>query len=412
MTAISLTPNLPVVKLNTAELRADPYAVYARLRREAPVALGHAPFMGDLWLVTQYADVVAVLKDARFSSNMASANSPADQRRQRWMPRLFRLMQDSMVLTDDPVHQRLRSLVHLAFTPKRVERLAARVDAIVQELLDGLARRGTVDLIADFALPLPLTVISDMMGVDERDRLKFRGWMAGFLEAPAGGPMQLIAGLPRGFQLMRFFQEQIRRRRAEPRDDLISALVAAEQAGDRLSEDELLSMIFLLLLAGHETTVNLIGNGMQALLAWPDQYARLHAEPALIDTAVEELLRFTNPVEHGTPRIALADVEVHGVPLPRGSKVLAMLSSANRDETVFERADTLDVGRQPNRHVAFGLGIHYCLGAPLARMEGKAAIAGLARRFPNMQLAVPADQLRWRSTVGVRGLKALPVKVA
>ena len=187
--------------------------------------------------------------------------------------------------------------------------------------------------------------------------------------------------------------------------------MAAEQTGDRLSEDELLSMIFILLLAGHETTVNLIGSGTAALLAWPDQYRRLHDEPALIDRAVEELLRYTNPVEHGTIRFALEDVTVGGVDLPKGSQVLALLSSANRDEAVFDRPDVLDLGRHPNKHVAFGLGIHYCVGAPLARLEGQAALAALAARFPDLRLAVPRERLQWRATVGVRGLRALPVRV-
>ena len=294
----------------------------------------------------------------------------------------------------------------------RKRALAARIDAIVERLLDALAHkaaRGPVDLIAEFALPLPLTVISDMMGVPERDRLHFHHWMAGFLEAPTGGPLKFLAELPNGFRLMRFFEALIRLRRAEPGDDLVSALVAAEQAGDRLSEDELLSMIFLLLLAGHETTVNLIGNGTLALLENPAQFALLHAQPGLIDRAVEELLRFTNPVEHGSVRIALEDLDMLGVRLPRGSKVLALLSSANRDETIFERAGELDLTRHPNRHLAFGLGSHYCVGAPLARMEGQSAINALVQRFPQMRLAVPAPQLVWRNTLGVRGLKALPV---
>jgi cytochrome P450 len=316
-----------------------------------------------------------------------------------------------MVLTDDPDHARLRGLVHLAFTPRRVETIAARVEEIVETLLDQAARKGSFDLVADFALPLPLTVISEMMGVPEDDRQRFHHWMAGFLEAPAGGVLALLRALPNAFRFQHFFEALIQRRRADPQDDLISALVAAEQAGDSLSEDELLSMIFLLLLAGHETTVNLIGNGMLALLERPAQYRLLHDDPSLSGRAVEELLRFTNPVEHGAPRFAREEVELHGVRVAPGEKVTALLSSANRDETVFERADELDITRHPNRHVAFGLGVHYCLGAPLARMEGQAALRALAQRFPDMRLAVPPETLRWRHTAGVRGLKTLPVKV-
>jgi cytochrome P450 len=398
-------------RLASRELLDDPYPAYARLRATAPITLASAPLSGRMWLVSRYADVVAVLKDPRFVSKDRREADAAKKPRISWTPRLFRLLQDSMVLTDDPDHARLRGLVHLAFTPRRVELIAARVETVVAELLDAAARKGTFDLVADFALPLPLTVISEMMGIPERDRQRFHHWMAGFLEAPAGGVLALLRAVPNAFRFQHFFEALIRERRADPQDDMISALVAAEQAGQHLSEDELLSMIFLLLLAGHETTVNLIGNGMLALLENPAQYARLCADPGLSDKAVEELLRFTNPVEHGAPRFAREPMQLLGQPLARGDKVTALLSSANRDETVFERADELDITRDPNRHVAFGLGLHYCLGAPLARMEGQAAFRALAQRFPAMKLAVPRATLRWRHTAGVRGLKALPVAV-
>lgn len=409
MATLSMAPAMPVFDLGARALRDNPYPHYARLRREAPVARARVPFMGEGWLITRYADVTAVLKDPRFSSDIRRRGLDGQpQPPSRWMPRMATLLQDSMVLMDDPDHARLRNLVHLAFTPRRVERLAGRVAEVAEELLDRAERKGRFDLIADFALPLPVTIISEMMGVEQGG---FQRWMATFLEAPTGGPFKLLTGLPNGLRLMKLFERLIAERRAAPRDDLISALVQAEQAGDRLSEDELLSMIFLLLLAGHETTVNLIGNGTEALLAWPDQYRRLHDEPALIERAVEELLRYGNPVDHGSPRFATEDVEVNGVRLARGDLVLPLISSANRDEAVFERADELDLGRHPNRHVAFGLGIHYCVGAPLARLEGQAALGALAARFPNLRLAVPRERLQWRGTVGVRGLKALPVSV-
>jgi cytochrome P450 PksS len=210
---------------------------------------------------------------------------------------------------------------------------------------------------------------------------------------------------------MRFFQKMIELRRADPQDDLITALVQAEQAGDRLTEDELLSMIFLLLLAGHETTVNLIGNGTLALIENPDQLRLLHENPALIDTAIEELLRYGNPVEHGNSRYLLEEISLHGVTLPNHSTIMLMLASANRDETAFEQADRLILQRQPNRHVAFGLGAHYCLGAPLARLEGKSAIRALVRRFPDLQLTIRPQEVAWRTAVAVRGVKALPVRL-
>jgi cytochrome P450 PksS len=320
-------------------------------------------------------------------------------------------MATSMITSDDPDHYRLRNLVHMAFTPRRVEQMAARVEQIAGELLEKASRKKVVDLVADYALPIPLTIISEMMGVPEKDRLAFHHRFASFLETPSSGLVRMITQIPNGYRMLHFFESLIQLRRTDPQDDLITALVHAEQSGDRLNQGELLAMIFLLLLAGHETTVNLIANGTLALLENPDQMQRLHQDPALIDSAVEELLRYTNPVEYGTPRFAQEEVELHGVHIARGSRVMAMLSSANRDETVFENPDRLDLARHPNRHIAFGLGMHYCLGAPLARMEGKIALNALVQRFPDLRLAVPHDKIRWRSTISVRGVKALPVRI-
>jgi cytochrome P450 PksS len=293
-----------------------------------------------------------------------------------------------------------------------VQALSARIEQIVAELLDQAGRQRQVDLVADVALPLPLIVISEMMGVPPKDRLKFHHWTARFLEGPAAGPLGLLRQLPTGMSMLRFFEDLIRLRRHDPQDDLITALVNAEQAGDRLTEEELISMIFILLLAGHETTVNLIASGALALMEHPDQMERLHAEPALIDTAVEELLRYANPVEHGNSRFLLEDVELHGTRLPARSQVLAMLSSANRDPAVFPDPDRLDLARSPNRHLAFGLGVHYCLGAPLARLEGKIALRALSQRYPAIRLAIPRERLRWRIAIAVRGVKSMPVRLA
>ena len=212
-------------------------------------------------------------------------------------------------------------------------------------------------------------------------------------------------------QMYRFFKGLIKLRRKNPGDDLVSALVQAEQDGDRLNEDEMIAMIFILLLAGHETTVNLIGNGVLALLENPDQLRMLQQQPELMDSAVEELLRYTNPVEQPAPRYTLEEVELSGQKIPKGSRILLGIASANRDETVFENADKLDITRQPNKHLAFGLGIHYCLGAPLARMEGKIALQKLLARYPNMQLGVTPEAVEWRTSMAVRGLKTLPVRL-
>jgi cytochrome P450 PksS len=399
------------IDLSAPELRANPYPLFRRLRREDPVTYLGTSYSGPAWLLTRYDDIVATLKDHRFSSDrrvLSEGGGPMDA---WWMPKLFRAFQDSMVLVDDPDHWRLRNLVHKAFTPQMIRRLEPRIEAISHELLDAAATKETVDLIADFALPLPLTVISEMMGVPEEDRLKFHQWSANFLDLAFDKPLELLPQLPSMVRMNRFFKRLVRLRQNHPADDLITALVQAEEAGDRLNEDELVAMLFLLLLAGHETTVNLIGNGTLALLENPDQMAKLRAQPELMDSAVEELLRFTNPVESIAPRYALEDVVIRDQPISRGETILLAIASANRDETVFDHPEELDIERHPNKHVAFGLGMHYCLGAPLARLEGQIAFRVLLERYPALSLAVAPDQLEWRKSAAVRGLRALPIRL-
>ena len=395
----------------STQFRHDPYPTYASLRKNEPVPLLSETSLGigAAFLVTRYDDVVTVLKDARFSNDYRKIGAHMNPR--WWMPKVLSTFQSSMILVDDPDHRRLRDLVHKAFTPKRLQDLNGRIEIITEELLDSMAKKPTVDLIHDFALPIPLTVISDMMGVPQKDRLKFHKWMGTFLEISAGSKLQMLGKIVNMLQMYRFFKGLIKLRRQDPQDDLVTALVQAEQDGDRLNEDELVAMIFILLLAGHETTVNLIGNGTLALLENPDQLRKLQQHPELMDSAVEELLRFTNPVEQPAPRYALEDVELSGQKIPKGSRVLVGIASANRDETAFPNADKLDIERTPNKHVAFGLGIHYCLGAPLARMEGKIALQKLLARYPNMQLGVTSDAVQWRTSMAVRGLKALPVRL-
>ncbi|MFO7662582.1 MAG: cytochrome P450 [Chloroflexota bacterium] len=399
------------IDLGAPDIRRNPYPLYQRLRREDPVTFVEETYYGPTWLVTRYEDIVALLNDPRFSSDRRNLADDGDRLNQWWMPKIFRALMDSMVLVDDPDHFRLRNLVHKAFTPRMIRRLEPRIEAISHELLDAVANQEVVDLIAAFALPLPLTVISEMMGVPEEDRLKFHKWSASFLDLSFDKPLELLPQLPNAFQMNRFFKQLIRMRQRQPADDLITALVQAEEAGDRLSEDELVAMLFLLLLAGHETTVNLIGNGTLALLENPTQLAKLRERPELMDCAVEELLRFTNPVESLAPRYALEDVELGGHHIARGETLLLAIASANRDEAKFEQPQELDIERHPNKHVAFGLGIHYCLGAPLARLEGQVAFKVLLDRCPHLALAVPSEKLEWRRSATVRGLKALPVRL-
>jgi cytochrome P450 PksS len=250
-----------------------------------------------------------------------------------------------------------------------------------------------------------------MMGVPPQDRHRFHQLMKQFLMVGAStNPVSFIPHLPTFFALNRFFHDLIALRQRDPQNDLITALIQAEEQGDTLSEQELVSMLFLLLLAGHDTTVNLIGSGTFALLEHPEQLKRLSSDLSLLDTAIEEMLRFTNPVQQVAPRYALEDVDLYGRRVPKGSTVMAGIASANRDETVFTDADTFDITRSPNRHLAFGLGIHYCLGAPLARLEAKVAFTALLTRFPNSKLAIPREKIEWRPNATLRGLKSLPLQ--
>lgn len=390
---------------------ANPYPALAALRASAPVAEGkQVPPYGDAWTVTRYADVLAVLKDPRFSVEPRRLSNGKNPMNRWWLPRTFRLITEGLLNKDPPDHTRLRSLVQKAFTPRLIEAMQAHIQGFTDELLDGLDPNQPIDLLEAFAVPLPLAVISHMLGVPERDRFEFRRLtsrtMTGSLKRNV---VSMVRAMYSMHKLMRFFDYLLDLKRREPDDRLISALVAAEQAGDSLSSDELLAMLFLLLFAGHETTVNLIGSGMLALLDNPEQMQALVDDPELADSAVEELLRYTNPVQFGASRIALEDVEIGGVTIPKSSVVVAMLSSANRDESIFKDSETLDIARDPNRHLALGFGIHFCLGAPLARMEGRIAFRALLKRFPNIRLAVPRDQIRWRSSPVFRGLESLPV---
>lgn len=402
-------PNAPIDMLGPG-FRADPYPTYARLRREAPVArVKTAGFGREAWLVSRYDDVLAGLKDPRLSSDMIRLRAEGGGR--RWIPRAFRILAKTMVTMDDPDHARLKNLVHKGFTPSRVEHMAARVQEIADELLGGLEGRPVVDLLHEFALPLPMAVISEMLGVPESERAKFRKFMVNLLDGPPPSLWRLITGMRNNLRMIRYLDGLIELRRREPDQGLITALIAAEQAGDRLGQDELIGMVFLLLLAGHETTVNLLGNGVLALLDNPDQLERLRANPGLIRPAIEELLRYTNPVQHSVIRFATDDLEIGGVKIAKSERVLLMLAAANRDEAVFAESETLDIARDPNRHLGFGLGIHFCLGAPLARMEGAIALNALLARYPNLQLAIPRQAVQWRPNSLLRGLAALPVRL-
>jgi cytochrome P450 PksS len=402
------TPPYGQVNIASPEFKADPYPFYARLRAESPVLRVTLPTGEEGWLVTRYDDAAMVLKDERFVKNASNAKTPEQLTRQPWFRKVFPSLRHNMLGQDPPDHSRLRALVHLAFTPRRIAQMRPRIEAVTDALLDSVQTQARMDLIRDFALPLPATVIAEMLGVPVADRHAFHRWSNAILSAAASRG-RLWTAVHNAWAMIRYIRRIIKQRRADPRDDLVSALAEAEEAGDSLSEDELLAMVFLLLVAGHETTVNLIGNGVLALLEHPGQRERLQTDPALIKPAIEELLRYSSPVELATKRFAREDLGLAGVTIPRGEMVFAVLASANRDERQFPDPDCLDLTREPNKHLSFGLGPHFCLGAPLARMEGQIAIGTLLRRFPDVRLAVTPGSLRWRGGMLLRGLESLPV---
>ncbi len=384
------------------EFVADPYPMYHRLRAEDPVH--HSPL--GFWVLTRYPDVMAMLRDPRLIKEPIAAFVAA--RFGMAVPPGLGL---SMLDRDPPDHTRLRSLVSKAFTPRALEKLRPGIQQIVDGLLDEAVGRGSMDLIEEFAYPLPVRVICEMLGVPVQDHERFKAWgldIARGLDAimlPPDSPVgqRSVSGRR---ALAEYFRELIAKRRAAPREDMLSALIAAEEAGDKLDEEELLATCILLLVAGHETTVNLIGNGTLALLRHPDQLRKLRESPGLIGTAVEELLRFDGPVQR-TARIPSEDITIGGQTIGKGEMVMPFLGAADRDPSQFPDPDRLDISRTDNRHIAFGMGIHFCLGAPLARMEGQIAINTLLARLPRLALAT--DRPQFRQSLTLRGLQALPV---
>jgi pimeloyl-[acyl-carrier protein] synthase len=396
---LAFNPYLP-------EVHEDPYPLYHRLRAEDPV---HRSDLG-FWVLTRHADVLAVLRDPRMSRDPRRSERIELLRSSAELDELLASEEaaPSMLFVDPPDHTRLRTLVNKAFTPAAVERLRPRVEAIVAGLLDRVAGAGAMDVVEDLAYPLPVTVICELFGVPEADHDRFRAWSRGLVRLldPLVATDALEGALRARLALRGYLRELIAERRAHPTGDLLTALIAAEDEGHQLSEAELVSMCVLLLVAGHETTVNLIANGLLALLRDPEALAGLKTEPGLAGSAVEELLRYDSPVQF-TSRHALADLDLGGRQVRAGETVVAVLGAANRDPAQFPDPDRLDLARQPNRHVAFGGGIHFCLGAPLARMEARIAIPALLARLPGLEVG-PGPPVR-RDTVTLRGLASLPV---
>lgn len=388
--------------LTVKALIADPYAGYAALRATTPVHRMTGPDGLPVWLVTRYADVRQALADPRLSLDKAHA-TPGNYLGFKLPPAL-----DANLLNmDPPDHTRIRRLVSQAFTPRRIAALRGPIEQVAEKLLDAMAPLGRADLLAAYAGPLPITVICDLLGVPEGDRHDFRAWTDTLITPDPNHPEEAKAAVG---AMLRFFTGLIARKRTEPADDLLSDLIAVRDEGDRLSEDELTSLAFLILFAGYENTVHLIANAVLALLTHPEQLAAARAEPELIAGAFEEFARFDGPAPLSIRRFPREDVTIGGVTVPAGETVLLAIASANRDPDQFTDPDRLDLRRRENGHLSLGHGIHYCLGAPLARMETELALTALLRRFPDLALDVPVEQLRHRPALRARGLLELPVR--
>ncbi len=382
---------------------ADPYAVYARLRAEGPVHHVATPDGSPVWLVLREADVRAGLTDARLSVNKARARN--GYKGFSLPPAL-----DANLLNIDPAdHLRLRRLVSKAFTPRRVEDLRERVRTAAERCADALAARAgeATDLVEHFANPLPLAVIGDLLDVPEDSRRTFSGWVGAMFDPVYPGQVAECVD-----HIHRFLLELIAARRAAPGEDLLSAMIAARDEGDdRLSEDELVSLAFLILFAGSENTQHVVTNGLLTLMRHPDQLEAVRADPGLLDAAVEEILRHAQPNQWAIRRFPTEDVKIGGVRIPAGDTVMLGIASANRDPARYPEPDAFDIRREDKQHLSLGHGLHYCLGAALARLETRIALATLLQRFPRVELAVPPGELRWRSSFRSHALKELPIRV-
>lgn len=400
--------SLSLSNLLRPEIRANPYPLYHQIRSADPV---HWDEPMGFWVLTRYTDIVAALRDSRFSKaqGMAVALNRLPETERETAGPIYQLFSKQMLYADPPYHTQLRGLVNKAFTPRIVEKMRVHIQQIVDELLDAVQDSGRMDVIRQFAYPLPMTVTMEMLGLPPEDRDQFKKWsddfmaVIGVVRRESNLMEKARQGLTEFTDYIGDLQEQ---RRQQPQDDLLSALFNVEEEGNKLSHEELVANSILLLAAGHETTTNMIGNGVLALLRYPDQMQKLRDDPSLITPAVEELLRYDNPVQIMW-RLATEDLEIGGKRIEQGQMINFIVGAANRDPAQFPEPDRLNLSRLENRHAGFGFGIHFCLGASLARLEGEIAINTVLRRLPTLQLETEA--LEWQESPTFRGVKALPV---
>jgi cytochrome P450 len=388
----------------------DPFPTYARLREAGPVFQTRLPLLGKTWVTTTYQAASEVLKgDETFVMEAKKVGKTLYSGMLRLLPRTLRVLSENMLRYDNPDHRRLRRLVEQAFSRHSVENLRGRIGLLCDGLLTGVAGRETVDLLEEWARPLPVAVICELLGLPEEDRPMFSRWVKALLSLSS--LFGMLRALPSMFSLLKYFRRHFEQCRQQPRPGLMTALVQAEQDGDKLNESELLAMAFLLLGAGFETTVHLLSGGTLALLRAPEQKEQLLNDWSLLPPAVEELLRFVSPVQMSEPRFVIRDLEFHGQSLRRGDYITALLGAANADPARFPDPEKLDLSRSPNPHVSFGSGMHFCLGAQLARVEAQAGFERLFSRYPRLALAVADSKLKYIGNMGLRALVALPVRL-
>ena len=395
------------INLASAQFKEDAYEIYKDSRKKQPILFVNQVEIGKEWLITRYEDALPLLKDNRLKKDWTNVFSQDIKNMYLSVDNSDHLT-THMLNSDPPNHSRLRSLVQKAFTPKMIAQLDKRIERIADDLISDIERKGTLNLVDDYSFPLPIIVISEMLGIPKEDQAKFRIWSHAVIASPET-PEEIKETEKQLSEFITYLQYLVDIKRKEPKEDLVSALILAESEGHKLSARELYSMIMLLIVAGHETTVNLITNTVLALLENPNQLQLLKDNPKLIDSAIEEGLRYYSPVEVTTARWAAEPFQIHDRTIEKGDMVVIALASANRDETVFENPEVFDITRENNRHIAFGHGSHFCLGAPLARLEAKIAITTLFNRMPELQIKGNREEIKWQGNYLMRSLEELPL---
>lgn len=395
------------INLASAQFKEDAYEIYKESRKKQPILFVNQVEIGKEWLITRYEDALPLLKDNRLKKDWTNVFSQDVKNMYLSVDNSDHLT-THMLNSDPPNHSRLRSLVQKAFTPKMIAQLDGRIERIADDLISDIERKGTLNLVDDYSFPLPIIVISEMLGIPKEDQAKFRIWSHAVIASPET-PEEIKETEKQLSEFITYLQYLVDIKRKEPKEDLVSALILAESEGHKLSARELHSMIMLLIVAGHETTVNLITNTVLALLENPNQLQLLKDNPKLIDSAIEEGLRYYSPVEVTTARWAAEPFQIHDRTIEKGDMVVIALASANRDETIFENPEVFDITRENNRHIAFGHGSHFCLGAPLARLEAKIAITTLFDRMPELKIKGNREEIKWQGNYLMRSLEELPL---